>query len=66
MTITDEREAEMCISVPYLYNKQVAVVERAKVAEYGTNKEEFKTNTAYCTFTVEAGSAGQEIVAPVE
>jgi len=34
MTITPEREAEMCISVPYLANKQVAVIKKADAEKY--------------------------------
>ena len=66
MTITPERSEAMAISVPYLANKQVAVVETAKAAEYGENTEDFQYMTAECTFIVEAGSAGEEIVSPVE
>jgi len=66
MTITPERSAGMAMSVPYLANKQVAVVESAKAADYGSTPEEFKLMTADCIFVVEAGSAGQEIIKPVE
>ncbi|MBO5243512.1 MAG: transporter substrate-binding domain-containing protein [Muribaculaceae bacterium] len=66
MTITPERSAGMAMSVPYLANKQVAVVESAKAADYGSTLEEFKYMTADCIFVVEAGSAGQEIIKPVE
>ncbi|MBR5124282.1 MAG: transporter substrate-binding domain-containing protein, partial [Clostridia bacterium] len=34
MTITEERSAEMCISVPYLANKQVAVIKKADAEKY--------------------------------
>ena len=57
MTITDEREAEMCISVPYLYNKQVAVVLTEEKSEY-TSKESFKD----AVIGVESGSAGESVV----
>jgi ABC-type amino acid transport substrate-binding protein len=57
MTITDEREAEMCISVPYLYNKQVAVVLTEEKSQY-TNKESFKD----AIIGVESGSAGESVV----
>ena len=66
MTITPERSEGMAMSIPYLANKQVAVVESAKAADYGANTEDFAYMTKDCTFIVEAGSAGQEIVTPVE
>lgn len=66
MTITDERLAEMEISVPYLANKQVAVVKKADAAKYGANKDEFVKNTADAIVIVEKGSAGEEVVKPVE
>ena len=66
MTITDERKASMEISVPYLANKQVAIVKKADAAKYGANKEEFFANTADAIIIVEKGSAGEELVKPVE
>ena len=66
MTITDERLAAMEISVPYLANKQVAVVKKADASKYGTNKEEFFKNTADAVIIAEKGSAGEELVKPVE
>ena len=66
MTISEERSANMAISIPYLANKQVAVVKKAEAANYGTNLEEFKTKTADCVFIVEDGSAGDELVCPEE
>ncbi len=66
MTITDERLAEMEISVPYLANKQVAVVAKADVAKYGSTKEAFLANTADAIIIAEKGSAGEELVKPVE
>ena len=66
MTITEERSASMAISVPYLANKQVAIVKKSEAANYGTNLEEFKTKTADCVFIVEDGSAGDELVCPEE
>ena len=57
MTINEERLANMCISVPYLYNKQVAVVAADKVKDY-TDKESFKD----AVIGVEKGSAGQDCV----
>ncbi len=66
MTITDERLAAMEISVPYLANKQVAIVKKADAAKYGANKEEFFEYTADAIIIVEKGSAGEELVKPVE
>jgi ABC-type amino acid transport substrate-binding protein len=66
MTITDERLANMEISVPYLANKQVAVVKKADAANYGANKEEFFQKTADAIIIAEKGSAGEELVKPVE
>ena len=66
MTITDERLAEMEISVPYLANKQVAVVKKADAAKYGATKDEFFKYTADAVIIAEKGSAGEELVKPVE
>ena len=57
MTITEKREAQMCISVPYLYNKQVAVVCVEDKDKY-TTKESFKN----AVIGVESGSAGESVV----
>ena len=66
MTITEERLEEMEISVPYLANKQVAVVKKADAAKYGSTKEEFIANTADAIIIAEKGSAGEELVKPVK
>ena len=66
MTITDERLAAMEISVPYLANKQVAIVKKADASKYGANKEEFFEKTSEAIIIVEKGSAGEELVQPVE
>lgn len=57
LTITEEREAQMCISVPYLYNKQVAVVLKEDAAKYAT-KESMKN----AIMTAETGSAGEAVI----
>lgn len=57
MTITPEREEKMCISLPYLYNKQVAVVLTEDKDKY-TTKESFKD----AIIAVESGSAGESVV----
>ena len=65
MTITPERAAEMCVSVPYLYNKQVAVVRAADAEDYSgaslTNLIAFAT----ATFGAEAGSACEGCISTV-
>ena len=66
MTITAERQAAMEISVPYLANKQVAIVKKADAAKYGANKEEFLAKTDDAIIIAEKGSAGEELVKPVE
>ena len=66
MTISDERLAAMEISVPYLANKQVAIVKKADASKYGATKEEFFKNTADAVIIAEKGSAGEELVKPVE
>lgn len=57
MTITAEREAGMCISVPYLYNKQVAVIMKDDASKY-TDKESMKN----AIMTAELGSAGETVI----
>ena len=57
MTITPEREAEMCISVPYLYNKQVAVVLKSDATKFTT-----KESMTDAIMTAESGSAGETVI----
>lgn len=57
MTITEQRSAEMCISVPYLYNKQVAVVMKSDLSKY-TTVDSMKD----AIMTAEAGSAGETVI----
>lgn len=66
MTITEERKANMAMSIPYLANKQVAVVKKADAAKYGATKDEFVQNTADCIIIVEKGSAGEGVVHTVD
>lgn len=66
MTITQERQENMAMSIPYLANKQVAVVKKADVDKYGKIKDEFVQNTADCIIIVEKGSAGEGVVHTVE
>ena len=57
MTITEERTTNMCVSVPYLYNKQVAVIMKEDAGKY-TDKESMKK----AIMTAESGSAGESII----
>lgn len=57
MTITEERSEQMCISVPYLYNKQVAVIMKSNADKY-TSKE----SMAKAIMTAETGSAGETVI----
>ncbi len=62
MTITEERLANMEITIPYLNNKQVAVIRVADKDKYTTTESMSKAIVA-----AEAGSAGEEcIVIPEE
>ena len=55
MTITEERKAGMAMSIPYLNNNQVAVINKSDASKY-TNKESLKT----AVIGVESGSAGED------
>ena len=67
MTITPEREAEMCISVPYLANKQVAVIKKADAEKYAAaDAAAFAAKAKDAIIIVEAGSADEELVKPVQ
>ena len=56
MTITPERSAEMCISVPYLYNRQVAVIRKADANVYRSFMDLKNANIGF-----ESGSAGEAV-----
>ena len=58
LTITEQRSAEMCISIPYLNNKQVAVI-------MSKNADKFTTieSMANAITGAEDGSAGEEQIA---
>ncbi|MBO7170322.1 MAG: transporter substrate-binding domain-containing protein [Clostridia bacterium] len=67
MTITDERIAAMEISVPYLANKQVAVIAKADAEKYAcTDYDSFVVAVADAIITAEKGSAGEELAAVIE
>ena len=57
MTITEERLANMEISIPYLNNKQVAVIRIEDKDEYTT-----KESMSKAIIGAEAGSAGEECI----
>ncbi len=57
LTITEERASNMCISVPYLYNNQVAVVKASDVGKY-SDKDSFSD----AIMGAEAGSAGESVI----
>ena len=58
LTITPERTAEMCISVPYLNNKQVAVTMKKNASKFATIEDMKDAITG-----AEDGSAGEEQIA---
>lgn len=62
MTITTERAAEMCVSIPYLYNKQVAVIRKADESKYSGVSVGNLLAFATATFGAEAGSAGESVI----
>lgn len=57
MTITEERQAAMEISIPYLYNKQVAVIRKEDAAKYTDT-----ASMAEAIIGAEGGSAGEGCV----
>ena len=54
LTITDERKANMDISIPYMENKQVMVVKKENVQKFAESAKDVKV-------IAEAGSAGEEV-----
>ena len=57
MTITEEREAMMEVSIPYMNNKQVAVIRKADAEKYATTAD-----MADAIVGAEDGSAGMSCV----
>lgn len=55
MTITDEIRSNQCVSVPYMTNKQVAVVKTENVDKFSTIE---KIKSANAKIAAESGSAG--------
>lgn len=66
MTITTERIEGMALSVPYLANNQVAVVKKSEAEKYGTGKDALIQAATDAIIIVEKGSAGEEVVCPVQ
>ena len=58
LTITEERKENMCVSVPYLYNNQVAVIRKADENEYTADLSSF----ANAIMGAEKGSAGESVI----
>lgn len=61
LTITEERSQNMCISVPYLNNNQVAVVLKSNESLYDSTAK-ILINFNKAVFGVESGSAGESVV----
>ncbi len=57
MTITDDRIANMEMSIPYLNNKQVAVIRKEDADKYKTTED-----MAKAIVSAEAGSAGEGVI----
>ena len=63
MTITDERKDAMCLSIPYLANKQAIIIKKADKSGYDlTDLEAFKKSAADKIIYVESGSAAEELM----
>lgn len=67
MTINPDRESMMCISVPYMANKQAVVIKKTDAEKYASaDAAEFATKAAEAVIILEKGSAAEAIVDPVE
>ena len=65
MTITEERKANMAMSVPYLANKQVAIIKKTDAEKYAcTDYDSFVAKATDAIIIVEKGSAGEGLVLP--
>lgn len=58
LTITDDRLNNMCVSIPYLKNNQVAVIREEDAAKYTSDLSTMKD----AIMGSEKGSAGEEII----
>jgi len=67
MTITSAREEGMSVSLPYLANKQVAIIAKADADKFACDSyEEFVSKASDAIVIVEKGSAGEGVVVPAE
>ena len=67
MTITPERKEGMSVSLPYLANKQVAIIAKADSDKFDAdNYEGFVKLATDAVVIVEKGSAGESMVLPDE
>lgn len=58
MTITEEREAQMEISEPYMLNEQVAIIRKTDASKFDTLDKMLVSKK----WTAESGSAGAELI----
>lgn len=58
MTITEEREAQMEISEPYMLNEQVAIIRKADASKFDTLDKMLASKK----WTAESGSAGADLI----
>lgn len=67
MSITPERSASMCISIPYLANKQVAVIKKSDAEKYASaDLAAFTEKAKKATVIVAKGSTAEDLVNPVK
>lgn len=63
MTINEERQKNMSLSIPYLANKQAIIILKADKEKYDvTSLEKFKDSAKNAIVNVEAGSAAEELM----
>jgi len=61
LTINEERQENMSISIPYLTNRQIAVIRKEDAKKYTTTDD-----MKYAIIAVESGSAAQNVVTGVD
>lgn len=61
LTINAERQENMSISIPYLTNRQIAVIRKEDAKKYATTAD-----MKYAIIAVESGSAAQNVVTGVD
>lgn len=63
MTINEERQEGMCLSIPYLSNKQAILIKKADKLKYDlTSLDAFKASASKAIVYVENGSAAADIM----